>query len=370
LEATVERLADDDFAGRRSGTPGAREAAEYLRDRFALMGLEVAFQDIDTDRRNVVARLGESSEHIIVGAHYDGQGGANPGASDNAAGIAVMLELAGQFSDSPPGLSIVFIAFDDEEQGLNGSRFYASNPVYPLADTRAVVILDTMGRGFLDLDETPLIVLGTEQSGALAEIVSAKTTGDAIAIGTDLIGARSDFAPFAARRVPYLFFTHATHEDYHGRGDTAERIRYGSLRQASSVIRDVVLAIARLSVRPVYASDPVYPPGEADSLLGILSLVEEQRPDVASRFGVLFDDARARLADNPTRLNLRLATELLLAAATPRFAFFSLAYVLGPLYETEANTAAALAAYREAVRWAPDATMRGSIQERIDSLVP
>ena len=134
------------------------------------------------------------------------------------------------------------------------------------------------------------------------------------------------------------------------------------------MIGNVIEAIARLPESPVYEDEPVYPAAEAESLLSIVDLVENERPDLPGAYGVLFDDARVRVRAEASRVNLRVATEVLLAAATPRFAFFSLAYLLGPLYETENNIEVALAAYREAVRMAPDAATRNTIQEKIDAL--
>ena len=367
LQSRVEYLSDPSLAGRRSGTPGAAEAAAYILEQFETLGLDSEYQQIDAGRRNVVARLGDSEPHIIVGAHYDGQGGRNPGASDNAAGVAVMLELAGAFAAAPPAASIVFVAFDDEEQGLNGSRFYAANPRYPLEDTRAVVILDTMGRSFVDLDQWALIVLGTERSTALATIVADHRDQDTMAIGTDLIGARSDFAPFATRGVPYLFFTNATHADYHGTGDTPDRIRFDELADDVATIRAVITDIAALDEDPVFLDTPEYPPLEANALGEMLTRVEESRA-VDDDFRVLFADARRRLEADPGRVNLRLATELLLGAATPRFSFFSLAYMLAPLYESEGAPDLALAAYRAALDVAPDAGTRAGVESRIEDL--
>ena len=43
-------------------------------------------------------------------------------------------------------------------------------------------------------------------------------------VGFVSLGPRSDFAGFGVKKVPYLFFTHATHKDYHGEGDTADRV--------------------------------------------------------------------------------------------------------------------------------------------------
>jgi len=36
-----------------------------------------------------------------------------------------------------PARSVLFAAWDDEEMGLKGSRYYVQNPAYPLTDTVA-----------------------------------------------------------------------------------------------------------------------------------------------------------------------------------------------------------------------------------------
>ncbi|MEO5958563.1 MAG: M28 family peptidase, partial [Opitutaceae bacterium] len=67
-------------------------------------------------------------------------------AADNAAGVAVLLELAQAFKALPAAQqskrSILFLAATAEEKGLLGSRFYAQNPLYPLTHTVAVINMD------------------------------------------------------------------------------------------------------------------------------------------------------------------------------------------------------------------------------------
>jgi len=59
-------------------------------------------------------------QYYIVGAHYDSVN--NPGADDNGSGTAGVLELARVFSQYAFESSVLFIAFDREEQGLVGSN--------------------------------------------------------------------------------------------------------------------------------------------------------------------------------------------------------------------------------------------------------
>ena len=60
----------------------------------------------------------------IVGAHYDSV--SNPGADDDASGVAGVLEIARVMSQYEFKSTMVFIAFDREEQGQVGSSAYAA----------------------------------------------------------------------------------------------------------------------------------------------------------------------------------------------------------------------------------------------------
>lgn len=69
---------------------------------------------------------------LIVGAHFDGVGDdvsslRLPGASDNAAGVAVVLEMARVLGTAKlkPRRPIIFVAFDGEEINALGSQAYA-----------------------------------------------------------------------------------------------------------------------------------------------------------------------------------------------------------------------------------------------------
>ncbi|MFM9087627.1 MAG: M20/M25/M40 family metallo-hydrolase, partial [Cyanobium sp.] len=61
---------------------------------------------------------------LLAGAHYDGPP-QSPGADDNATGVAVLLELARRWSAQPPHRPVWLVAFDQEEEGLAGSRALA-----------------------------------------------------------------------------------------------------------------------------------------------------------------------------------------------------------------------------------------------------
>jgi len=111
------------------------------------------------DSNNVVARLEGADpalrdQHVVYTAHWDHLG-VGPaingdtiynGAKDNAVGTAGLLEIARAFTKvSPsPKRSIVFLSVTAEEQGLLGSKYYTSAPLYPLAQTLASINIDVL----------------------------------------------------------------------------------------------------------------------------------------------------------------------------------------------------------------------------------
>lgn len=93
---------------------------------------------------------------IIIGAHYDTINDANalnpslsqPGANDNASGVAAMIEIARIMAQTPHRASIIFVFFSGEELGRYGSRAYLEEYIqyYGLdRQVRAMINLDTIG---------------------------------------------------------------------------------------------------------------------------------------------------------------------------------------------------------------------------------
>ncbi len=93
-------------------------AANHIRGQFQALGLSPTEQTFQTDGetyRNVVARLGNhGGPLLVVGAHYDTCMG-NPGADDNASGVAGLLELARLLVKHPPACDVELVAWTLEE---------------------------------------------------------------------------------------------------------------------------------------------------------------------------------------------------------------------------------------------------------------
>jgi Zn-dependent M28 family amino/carboxypeptidase len=113
-------------------------------------------------------------DHFGIGPEVDGDKTYN-GAYDNATGVAGIMEIARAFTkvDPRPRRSILFLAVTAEEQGLLGARYYAENPLYPLARTAGVINLDAMNVWGRTRDLT-LVGLGMSTMDDVAKAVAAE----------------------------------------------------------------------------------------------------------------------------------------------------------------------------------------------------
>jgi hypothetical protein len=105
---------------------------DLAMDNIALLmesyGLTVALEPFSyssTTYYNVVGTKTGTvwpDQEYVIGAHYDCV--SNPGADDDASGVALMLEVARVVCQYDSDYTIRFAAFDREEQGLVGSTAY------------------------------------------------------------------------------------------------------------------------------------------------------------------------------------------------------------------------------------------------------
>lgn len=129
-------------------------AENYIAEQFMAYGYDVQFQAYAVEGREVknifVAKKGTKlpDEIIVVGAHYDSC--FNPGADDNASGVAGLLELARIMKDQDTNKTLKFIAFTNEEPPFflteqMGSRVYAKEAKIRNENVKAVLILEMLG---------------------------------------------------------------------------------------------------------------------------------------------------------------------------------------------------------------------------------
>lgn len=130
------------------------KTAEYIIRKFRELGYDVVIEPYKVGNqiyKNIIAMWpgqNSSDEVMIIGAHYDSC--FNPGADDNASGIAGVLELARLLKDQQLNKRIKFIAFTNEEPPFfmtqyMGSRVYARKVKANGEKIEAAIILETIG---------------------------------------------------------------------------------------------------------------------------------------------------------------------------------------------------------------------------------
>jgi Zn-dependent M28 family amino/carboxypeptidase len=141
------------------------------------------------------------------------------GAVDNASGVAAVLSVARAFSQlkDKPKRTIVFLAVTAEEQGLLGSEYYATHPIFPLNKTVADLNMDALG----DYGETNDFAITGKGQNDLEDYVKAyagehgkKVTGDKNPGAGGYY--RSDHFNFAKVGVPALDLNNGAESTAHG----------------------------------------------------------------------------------------------------------------------------------------------------------
>jgi len=176
IEATVRKLCD--FGTRHplsrtdSDTVGTGAARKWLKAEYEAIAktsggrLTVALQTktVPCRRRgmpkefeivNVIATLRGTTDPdriYVVGGHYDSRNGrgedgvnAAPGAVDDASGTAVAMEACRVLATREFPATIVFVAYDGEEQGLLGSKAHAAQMAEDGAAVDGMITCDIVG---------------------------------------------------------------------------------------------------------------------------------------------------------------------------------------------------------------------------------
>lgn len=179
---------------------------------------------------NVLALLpgtDRKDEYIIYSAHWDhfGKGEAIKGdsiyngAADNASGTAALLEIASAFTklNKKPSRSILFLSVTAEEQGLLGSEYYTSHPVYPVNKTVADINMDVL-QPFGKMKDIILVGKGQSDLDDYADEAAARqgrtTRGEPDPSGGWYF--RSDHFNFAKVGIPALYIENGSVSVEHG----------------------------------------------------------------------------------------------------------------------------------------------------------
>ncbi|TAF35682.1 MAG: M20/M25/M40 family metallo-hydrolase [Cytophagales bacterium] len=199
--------------------------------------------------QNVLGYLEGSSKSdstVIFCAHYDHLGRLGteayfPGANDNAAGVAMLLELIHYYKSNKPKFRTVFIAFGAEEVGLIGSEHYVQNPLLPLSNIKFVLNLDLVGTGDRGVTVVNATIL-PKQFAQLQQINEQKNYLSKISARGP--AANSDHYFFTLKEVPaFFFYLMGGIQAYHDVHDRAETLPLTEFKDFFELLKDFVKSL-------------------------------------------------------------------------------------------------------------------------------
>ncbi len=225
------------------GSAEHRAVRDYIYQQLSSLGLSPQIQNstvTSNDRsglikaatiENIVAMLGGTgnSESIVLVSHYDSVP-SSPGASDDGAGVAAMLETLRALRNSPPLKNdVIFLFTDGEEAGLLGARAFVAE--HPLAFNVGVV-LNFEARG----NSGPAIMFETSDGNGwlIDELAQAAPHPVANSLSQEiyrLLPNDTDFSVFKRAGWAGLNFAYISgHTHYHTMLDSLENIDERSLQ--------------------------------------------------------------------------------------------------------------------------------------------
>ena len=277
LRTTVRYLSDA-IGIRNLAYPDALEkSARYIEQSFMNSGLPVeswAYAVKGRIFRNIVARFknNDSDEYFVVGAHYDSC--YNPGADDNASGVAGMLWLANALKKIPLKANILFVAFTNEEPpffrtSAMGSRVFVKAAKENHARIRGAIILEMIGfynDSWFSQKYLPLTgpffpnranfvaIVGSNRSRALVDLVKDDINKEGHILAQALVAPEnvpglnfSDHASFWRDGIPAIMITDTAYlrnPHYHQSTDTVETLDYTAMAAVLDGVKHAVVHLA------------------------------------------------------------------------------------------------------------------------------
>ncbi|MBV8777409.1 MAG: M20/M25/M40 family metallo-hydrolase, partial [Alphaproteobacteria bacterium] len=251
------------------------EVRDYLMGRLKALGLETRMQSgvastyeakygtpivLGGDVENLIGVLpgkDRNAPAVSVMAHYDSVPNS-PGAADDGAGVATLLETARAMKAmGTPARDVVFVISDGEEGDLLGARsFYATDPL--AKHIGAVINMDTRGGG-----------------GRAQMFETGRGNGETIGVfrKSAVHPSSSSFAVFMYEHMPNgTDFTVpkdrglqginvafiGRYFDYHSASSTSERLEPGAVQSMGDQVLPMTKALAFAASLPKKAPDAVY----------------------------------------------------------------------------------------------------------------
>jgi len=287
LKTHLYKYASAEFGGRETGTEGQRKAAQYIKEYYESEGIVSPIADASyyqaipssyfsntiKGSENVLAYIKgreKPNEVIVISAHLDHEGIKDGeiyyGADDDGSGTVAIMEIAQAFKIAAengvgPKRSILFLHVTAEELGLEGSRYYTENPIFPLENTICNLNIDMIGRidKIHQEDDDYIYLIGSDRLSTELHYISEKVNSSFTDIKLDYtfndendrnrFYYRSDHYNFAKHKIPVIFYFNGVHDDYHQPSDTPDKIEYDLLQKRARLIFATAWQVANMENR-------------------------------------------------------------------------------------------------------------------------
>lgn len=230
--------------GERKSTEGRTLAREWLKKNYEALGFEVSLHSYSRGANFIAERKGTSGKILILSSHLDSVG--NAGANDDGTGTIAALLIAQALKDSPIRHTLRILAFDNEEQGLIGSSYYAQT--LDRSQVMGDIQLEMMGYNSKKDGRFHLIDCNRSDSKFLTEAILAKVQS----LGTPLTRVQtctqaSDHSSFWDVEIPAVvlsenFFGGDGDPCYHQSCDQVDdRLDFDYAARITAVVGSTVL---------------------------------------------------------------------------------------------------------------------------------
>jgi Zn-dependent M28 family amino/carboxypeptidase len=285
LKAHVVALTSTPKARTYANPASMDVAADYLSRQFRQLGLTVSEQKFKigkTTYRNIQGRLaGGQGKLAVVGAHYD-VCGDQPGADDNASGVAGLIELAKLLAADKARLKspVEFVAYALEEPPFfrtpdMGSHHHAETLAKNKVDIDFMLCLESIGY-FSDAQESQrypveamkflypstgnfIAVVGNANSGDLVKQIfqhlkeDGKIASQMLVAPAELTGLdfsdHLNYWKFGYRAVMVTDTAFLRNPAYHAPGDRPETLDYSAMAKVVQGLAPLFLSPAAPSRR-------------------------------------------------------------------------------------------------------------------------
>ncbi len=252
------------FQTRYSYSDSVHAARQWIFEKLESFGIDsVWFHHYywDSDQYNVVATVvgtARPDKVIVVGGHYDsvvyGTGDPYtwaPGADDNGSGAVATLEMARIIAQNPLPMTVMFVPFAQEEQGLIGSDHFAEYLHNQGTDVCLMINADMIGHS-VDPDTDVTIYAHSSAMEFVDVMMDMANTYTYLNPHYDGQSAASDHSSFYQQGYDAVF---AIEGDFHYAGwhtnyDLVDSLDFSYMREVAKMCLATALKVG-LSPSPV-----------------------------------------------------------------------------------------------------------------------